>query len=84
MLYLLFYIINKKYNIYKFNLNFCNYYSNKIIAMASFKIDSPNIKEKRVESTPNSLNIASTATGSVAEIKAPKAKLAVKVISLLK
>ena len=43
--------------------------------MASFNILSPNIKAYRFLSVPiRSLKIAKTATGSVAEIKEPKAK----------
>lgn len=45
------------------------------IDMASLNILSPNMRIYRVGSTFISLNIASTATGSVADIKAPNAKL---------
>lgn len=45
---------------------------------ASLRIDSPNIRENKVASTPTSLNIDNTATGSVADIRAPKAIQAVK------
>jgi len=50
--------------------------SYKIIATASFKIDSPKINENKFESTFNSLKIANTATGSVADINAPNAQQA--------
>lgn len=43
--------------------------------IASLKILSPKIMMYRVISTSISLNIASTATGSVDEIKDPKARL---------
>ena len=52
-----------------------------MIATASFKIDSPNIIAKRCLSTFISLKIDKTETGSVAEIKAPNAKLAPSVKS---
>lgn len=43
------------------------------IEIASLKIDSPNTIENRLASASSSLNKASTETGSVAEIKEPKA-----------
>lgn len=49
-----------------------------MIETASFRIDSPNIKENNVLFTPTSLKIDNTATGSVADINAPNAKQAVK------
>ena len=52
-----------------------------MIETASFNIDSPNININKVLSTPSSLNIDKTQTGSVAEIKAPNAKHAVRLKS---
>ena len=49
-----------------------------MIETASFNIDSPNINENKDGLTPTSLKIDNTATGSVADIKAPNAKQANK------
>lgn len=46
-----------------------------MIAIASFRIDSPNINAKRFLSQFSSLKIESTATGSVELINDPNAKL---------
>ena len=42
------------------------------IATASFRTDSPNTSEYSSVLTPSSWNMASTVTGSVAEMRAPK------------
>lgn len=47
----------------------------EMIAIASFRIDSPNINAKRFLSQFSSLKIESTATGSVELINDPNAKL---------
>jgi hypothetical protein len=51
------------------------------IPIASLKILSPKTMEKRFSSAPSSLKMAKTATGSVAEIKLPNAKLSYRVNS---
>lgn len=49
-------------------------YSNNMIDIASLSILSPKIKLNNTLSTPSSLNMPKTATGSVADIRAPNAK----------
>lgn len=44
----------------------------KTIATASFKTDSPNTFEYKLGSTPSSLKMDKTVTGSVADKMAPK------------
>ena len=54
---------------------------NNTMAVASLKSDSPSTKSINRLGTPNSLNKATTATGSVADIKAPNNKAIIKLIS---
>lgn len=51
------------------------------IPIASLKMLSPKTIEYRLTSASNSLKMANTATGSVAEIKLPNAKLSYRVNS---
>jgi hypothetical protein len=51
------------------------------IPIASLKILSPKTIENRFSSAPNSLKMANTATGSVADIRLPNAKLSYRVNS---
>lgn len=54
--------------------------SNKTMAMASFKIDSPNMTVYSLGSTLYVLNMAKIVTGSVAESVAPTDKASTKVM----